>query len=55
MTDFEKATLEQLVFFYAKTETDIERLLQCEVMKKKAIAYVRSWNEQRIKLGLIPW
>jgi len=55
VTAFEQATLEQLVSFYAKNDNDIERLLRCENMKNRAVAHVQTWNEQRIKLGLIPW
>ncbi len=55
LTPFENATLEQLVSFKAKNESDIERLMLSAALHKQAKALVIKWNKNRQQIGLKPW
>ena len=55
LTDFEQATLEQLVSFKAVKEKDIERLINDTSLQQEVIRMVASWDKQRIEKGLNPW
>ena len=55
LTSFEKATLEQLVSFKAKNESDIQRFLSSKTLKTEAKALCKKWNENRKTKGLECW
>jgi|GEM_PF-1497755 len=55
LTNFEQATVEQLISFKAKAESDIQRLMHCEKLRSEAVALVQKWDMQRINKGLEPW
>ncbi len=55
MTEFELATLNQLVSYKAKTEKDIERFLQCKKLQHEAVTLCKQWNATRKQKGLEPW
>ena len=52
---FEQATLEQLVSFKAKNESDIERFLSSKTLITEAKALCEKWNKNRKKIGLERW
>lgn len=52
LSDFEQATLEQLVSFKAKKDKDIARLMNCKKLKQEVIEMVAKWDLQRISMNL---
>ena len=55
LTEFEQVTLDQLISYRAKNDSDIEKLSTCEKLKALAIEKVALWQKQRLALGLEPW
>lgn len=64
LNEFEQATAEQLVSYKiskGEKETDqevkerINLMISSDKLKLEAIALVRKWNDQRLKLNLNPW
>ena len=52
LTDFEQATLEQLISYKAATEEDITRLMSSDKLIGKVKSMCLRWNRKRIELGL---
>lgn len=55
LTDFEQATLEQLISYKCKDEGDIERLINDPKNIKQAKALVSKWSLIRKKKKLKPY
>ena len=55
LTDFEQATLEQLISYKCKDEGDIERLMNDPKNIKQAKALVSKWSLIRKKKKLKPY
>lgn len=55
LTPFEEATLEQLVSFKAKDESDIRRYMNSEELKLEVKSLVQLWDRDRLRKGLKPW
>lgn len=52
LTEFEQATLEQLVSYRARDDEHISKLLKCTKLQEQAKQMVFRWNNKRIELGL---
>ena len=55
LTDFEQATLEQLISYKCKDEGDIPRLMSDPKNIKQAKALVSKWSLIRVKKSLKPY
>jgi hypothetical protein len=55
LTEFEQATLEQLISYRCKDESDVDRLMNDPKNILDARLSVERWNSKRVKLGLKPW
>ena len=64
LTEFEKATIEQLVSFrigkrknesQASVEQRIDDMCRSKRMINEALGLVAKWDKQRIDKGLVPW
>jgi len=55
LTDFEQATLEQLISYKCKDEDDIERLMNDPKNIERAKELVTKWSIIRVKKKLKPY
>jgi hypothetical protein len=55
LTGFEQITLEAQVSYKAASDTDIDRLMNCEKLKDQVRCMVNRWNNNRIEKGLQPY
>jgi len=55
LTDFEQATLEQLISYKCKDEDDIERLMNDPKNIQRAKEFVNKWSIIRVKKKLKPY
>lgn len=55
LTEIEQITLEQIVIEKAKTDSDIEKLMNDESLKLEVISKCKRWNAMRIQSNLEVW